>query len=368
MYFSVFLYPLLYSPFFSSRGDLNEPGAEALTVVIITVNSLYLVGGVFLLLKALAIEAGVGDKFASIRKRLSSKKLIFTHNTIHVNSRGGEEETTINNGKKNKKGGKNSKSKSKGGPKGGPKMVEMTSQRGRKPARRPTAEIFEGADIHNNPLASLQRMRRRNEGVDGSSGGGSSGGGSSGGEVKTKSRTNKSSPKPTPKPTAMVGFGGFGTVALAGKKWKKKAAAAKKKKQRLEKKKKREEQEVEVEVEDEVEENVVLSLAVDKSSGRRYSVNTLTGESDWVDNEEDVEIRVDVSGKRCVVVMVVVVLLFLFCRRVLQMDFSACVVNTLYLWYAHIFLIFFHLISILPLLNSFQIFSQSHHGQLVVDE
>ena len=252
--------------------------------------------------KALAIEAGVGDKFASIRKKLSSKKLIFTHNTIHVNSRGGEEETTINNGKKNKKGEKNSKSKSKskGRPKGGPKMVEMTSQRGRKPARRPTAEIFEGADIHNNPLASLQRMRRRN-------------GGSSGGEVKTKSRTNKSSPKPTPKPTAMVGFGGFGTVALAGKKWKKKAAAAKKKKQRLEKKKKREEQEVEVEVEDEVEENVVLSLAVDKSSGRRYSVNTLTGESDWVDNEEDVEIRVDVSGKRCVVVMVVVVLLCCCC-------------------------------------------------------
>ena len=302
VYFSVFLYPLLYSPFFSSRGDLNEPGAEALTVVIITVNSLYLVGGVFLLFKALAIEAGVGDKFASIRKKLSSKKLIFTHNTIHVNSRGGEEETTINNGKKNKKGEKNSKSKSKskGRPKGGPKMVEMTSQRGRKPARRPTAEIFEGADIHDNPLASLQRMRRRN-------------GGSSGGEVKTKSRTNKSSPKPTPKPTAMVGFGGFGTVALAGKKWKKKAAAAKKKKQRLEKKKKREEQEVEVEVEDEVGENVVLSLAVDKSSGRRYSVNTLTGESDWVDNEEDVEIRVDVSGKRCVVVMVVVVLLCCCC-------------------------------------------------------
>ena len=318
MYFSVFLYPLLYSPFFSSRGDLNEPGAEALTVVIITVNSLYLVGGVFLLFKALAIEAGVGDKFASIRKKLSSKKLIFTHNTIHVNSRGGEEETTINNGKKNKKGEKNSKSKSKGrpkgGPKGGPKMVEMTSQRGRKPARRPTAEIFEGADIHDNPLASLQRMRRRN-------------GGSSGGEVKTKSRTNKSSPKPTPKPTAMVGFGGFGTVALAGKKWKKKAAAAKKKKQRLEKKKKREEQEVEVEVEDEVGENVVLSLAVDKSSGRRYSVNTLTGESDWVDNEEDVEIRVDVSGKRCVVVMVVVVLL---CCCVVVVSFlSSCSSNGL---------------------------------------
>ena len=69
----LFYFFSFFSPFFpsssssslSSRGDLNKLGAEALTFVIITVNSLYLVGGVFLLFKALAIEAGVGDKFAS---------------------------------------------------------------------------------------------------------------------------------------------------------------------------------------------------------------------------------------------------------------------------------------------------------------
>jgi len=286
---SVFLYPLFYSPF--SRGDLNKPGVEALTVVIITVNSLYLIGGVFLLFKALAIEAGVGDKFASIRNILSNKKLIFTHNAIHANGNetmGGEaeeQETATNNSNKNNKGKKNNKSKSKSKSKGGPKMVEMISQRGDRPMRRPTAEIFEGADIHSNPLNALHRMRR-------------GGGGEGGGEVKTKSQTGTA--KLTAKPTAMVGFGGFGTAVLAGKKWKKKAAAAaKRKKERLEKEMKgKKVVAVEEEVREEVE-DVVPSIIVHRPSGRRYYFNKSTGESDWIDKEEDVDIRVEESsGKR----------------------------------------------------------------------
>ena len=286
-------FPSSSSSSLSSRGDLNKLGAEALTFVIITVNSLYLVGGVFLLFKALAIEAGVGDKFASIRKRISSKNLIFKNNELHENeTERGEEKTTTKNSKKNKnknkKGRKNTRSKSKS--KGGPKMVEMTPQGGgRKPMRRrPTAEIFKGADIHNNPLVSLQRIGRSGDNKGVGSGGGSGGG--SGSEVKTKSQTSK--------PTVMGGFGGYGTVVLVGKKWKKKAAAAaEKKKQRLNKKKKKK-REKQIVVEEEVE-DVVPELIVDKASGRRYSINTLTGESQWVDKEEDATVIVDeVSGKR----------------------------------------------------------------------
>jgi hypothetical protein len=273
------------------------------------------------LFQALAIEAGVGNKFKDIRKRLSQKKFSFTRNQLHANET--DEEKTTNSKRKNKR------NKTKNKNKDGPKMVEMTKQVG-KPMRRPTAEIFVGADIHSNPLLIAERQRARREKEEGRGG--------ESGEVKTKARTSE--------PTVMGGFNGYSKTVLVGKNGRRQAAAKKIKEQYQKTKgaiksitpswnitsmsvartrvtsvaRTREEEEEEQQQEEE-EENVVMEkedtqhpteeakkkkkekkaalLKVDKKSGRRYSVHSQTKEMAWVDGEDEVEVHLDeVTRKR----------------------------------------------------------------------
>jgi hypothetical protein len=125
---------------------LYPPGTETLTLLIITTNALFTIFGVYLLIRELARENGLTKKkFAAmtrLSKILSKKKLVFKDNEL------------IGFNKKN--GGATGEQKNTSNKKQ-EKEVEMTDMQ-ENPNWRPrskslaTAAVFEGAAVHSNPL------------------------------------------------------------------------------------------------------------------------------------------------------------------------------------------------------------------------
>ena len=272
----VIIWATLWSGLLFYRGSLNGEGQEILTVVIIVVNLLFTVTGVYLLIKALILESELASTdiratFTSITKKFSGRNSTFgTKNELHVPISNASSKKKKEKGNRSSRGmfsrhrNQNQKKNTKNDTQN-ETMIEMTT-------RRPTIEIFEGADIHANPLLMLQQ--EMNEQIK-----------------QTKQRKKQ-----------MDVFQKAHSVGKAAKRWKKNTLSAKKKKQKKEKEKEKEkekQQEQEQEKERDIIVDVEIDLEIDDVSGRRYSFNHSSGTSEWLDNVEDVEIHQDaVTGKR----------------------------------------------------------------------